>query len=133
MARITEINDAADLAAAMARVDELFKKWPEILKEGSRNPDYAELTFLTDLVIDYEDEHYPIAPPTPAGAIEFWMDQRNLSEDDLTPCIGSRDLVDEVLAGQREVTPQMAEALYEKLKIDVRDLLPQYSTPPAND
>ena len=123
MVKIKEINNDADLAAAVARIDELFKAYPNILEAGLGNPEYDELNALSDLVIDYEDEHYPIEPPTPAGAIEFWMDQSNLSADDLLPCIGSREMVDEVLAGQREVTPEMAEALYEKLNIDVRDLL----------
>ena len=52
---------------------------------------------------------------------------------DLIPCIGSRDAVAEVLAGQREVTPEMAQALYERLDIDVRDLLGQPTIPATGD
>ena len=127
MAKITAINNDADLNAAIARVDELFKTHPNILEAGPGNPEYDELNTLSDLVIAYEDIHYPIPDPPPRGVIEFWMDQRNLAVEDLVPCIGSREAADEVLAGQREVTPEMAQALYEHLDIDVRDLVGQDS------
>ena len=127
MAKITAINNDADLNAAIARVDELFKTHPNILEAGPGNPEYDELNTLSDLVIAYEDIYYPIPDPPPRGVIEFWMDQRNLAVEDLVPCIGSREAADEVLAGQREVTPEMAQALYERLDIDVRDLVGQDS------
>ena len=63
--------------------------------------------------------------PSPVGAIEFRMDQANLTLDDLAPCIGSRELAAAVLAGQQEITPAMAQALYDRLDIDILDLLPQ--------
>ena len=65
-----------------------------------------------------------MSTPTPRGALEFWVDQLNLTLDDLAPCIGSRELAAAVLAGQQEVTPAMAQALYERLDIDLFDLLP---------
>ena len=129
MAKISEINNDEELAAAMARVDELFKEYPEILEAGPGNPEYDELNALTDLVIAYEDIHYPIPDPPANSVIEFWMDHRSLTPDDLIPCIGSREEVAEVLAGQREITPEMAQALYKRLDIDVRDLLGQPTTP----
>ena len=116
MADVKSIGTEEEYNRALARLWELFNSEPG-------TPDGDEFAVLADLLEVYEDKHYPIPLPTPAGAIEFWMDQSNLSADDLIPWIGSREMVDEVLAGQREVTPEMAEALYEKLNIDVRDLL----------
>ena len=87
-------------------------------------PEYAEHEILADLVEAYEAVHFPMKDPTPAAAIEFRMDQANLTLDDLAPCIGSRELAAAVLAGQQEVTPAMAQALYERLDIDLWDLLP---------
>ena len=132
MARITEINNDADLAAAMARVDELFKAYPNILEEGTTNPKYDELNALSDLVIAYEDIHYPIPDMSPGMAVLGRMENLGMNPDDLVPCIGSREAVDEVLAGQREVTLEMAQALYERLDIDVRDLLGQPAPPTGN-
>ena len=126
------ISNDSEMDAAMARVEELFRTYPHILDAGPGNPQYDELRRLTDLVLEYDDEHYPIPDPPPHGAIEFWMDQLNLTVDDLVPCIGSQEAVAEVLAGRREVTPEMAQALYESLNIDVRDLLGQPASPAPN-
>ena len=88
-------------------------------------PEYAEHQILADLVADYDDRHYPMSTPTPRGALEFWVDQMNLTLEDLAPCIGTPELAAAVLAGQQEVTPAMAQALQERLDIDLWDLLPQ--------
>ena len=101
---------------AMARIDQIFHAAPG-------TPEGAELEALWSLAEAYEAVHFPMKDPTPAAAIEFRMDQANLTLDDLAPCIGSRELAAAVLAGQREVTPAMAQALYERLDIDLWDLL----------
>ena len=125
MAKITAVNNDDDLAAAVARVDELFKANPDILTAGPDHPEYQELNAIADLVFAYEDIHYPMGKPTPAGRIQGCIDALGLAEEALIPAIGSRELVAAVLAGQQEVTPAMADALYALLDIDVRDLLPQ--------
>lgn len=129
MGRITEINNDTDLASAMARVDELLKAYPDILEAGPGNTDYDELNELSDLVIAYEDVHCPFPDVSPGMAVLGRVENLEMSPDDLIPCIGSREMVDEVLAGQRAVTPEMAQSLYEQLGIDVRDLVGQPITP----
>ena len=129
MAKITEVNNDDDLKKATDRIDELFRTYPSILEAGPGNPEYDELNAISDLVIAYEDINCPINDPSPQAMIEFWVDQGNLTPDDLIPCIGSPETVAEVLAGEREVTPEMAQALLDRLNIDVRDLLGQPTTP----
>ena len=118
MPQITAINNDDDLDAALARVGPL-------LRAAEGTPESAELDALSKLIQEYEAIHYPMGEPTPAGAIQARMDALGLAEEDLVPVLGSRETVAAVLAGQQEVTPAMADALYELLDIDVRDLLPQ--------
>ncbi len=101
----------------------LDRLW-EIFDSEPGTPEDAEHDLLVELILAYEDIHYPIPLPTPLGALEFWIDQRNLTLDDLAPALGSRELAAAILAGQQEITPQIAEALHQKLDIDLRDLLP---------
>ena len=101
----------------------LQRLW-EVFDAEPGTPEGDECELWADLVEAYEAVHFPMKDPTPAAAIEFRMDQANLTLDDLAPCIGSRELAAAVLAGQREVTPAMAQALYERLDIDLWDLLP---------
>ena len=118
MPQITAINNDDDLDAALARVGPL-------LRAAEGTPESAELDALSQLIQEYEAIHYPMGEPTPAGRVQGRMDALGLTEEDLVPVLGSRETVDAVLAGQQEVTPAMADALYELLDIDVRDLLPQ--------
>ena len=125
MAQITAINDDDDLDAALERIGELLRFFEE------DTPEAAELDALSKLVREYEAIHYPIGPPSAAGYIQGRMDALGLTEEDLIPAIGSWEVVAEVLAGRREVTPEMAAALYELLGIEVRDLLPAAAATPS--
>lgn len=118
MPQITAINNDDDLDAALARVGPL-------LRAAEGTPESAELDALSKLIREYEAIHYPMGEPTPAGRVQGRMDALGLTEEDLVPVLGSWETVDAVLAGQQDVTPAMADALYELLDIDVRDLLPQ--------
>ncbi len=102
----------------------LDRLW-EIFDSEPGTPEDAEHDLLVELILAYEDIHYPIPLPTPLGALEFWIDQWHLTLDDLLPALGSRELAAAILAGQQEITPQIAAALHQKLDIDLRDLLPQ--------
>ena len=97
----------------------------EVFHAQPGTPEGDEHEILADLVEAYEDIHYPMSDPTPLGALEFWVDQWHLTLDDLAPCLGSREAAAAVLAGQQEITPAMAQALYDRLDIDILDLLPQ--------
>ena len=110
------ISTEEEYEAALARID-------EIVDAGMGSSEDEELDELADLVESYEDKHYPIGMPDPVSAIEFRMDQANLSQRDLIPYIGSSAMVAEVLSGKREITLSMARALHEHLGIPADVLL----------
>ena len=112
------IETEEEFDRALARFWEIFDSEPG-------TPEDAEHEILAVLLKAYDDLHYPMSLPTPLGALEFWVDQRNLTLDDLLPALGSRELAAAILAGQQEITPEIANALHQKLDIDLRDLLPQ--------
>ena len=116
MNTIKPIRTDEDLDAALARVDEIFDAEPG-------TPEDDELAVLLDLVEFYEERHHPIGLPDPVSAIEFRMDQANLTSRDLVPLIGSRAKVSEVLSGKRAITMSMARALHQHLGIPADVLL----------
>ena len=117
MCNIKPIKNDADLDAALKRIDEIFPPEPG-------TPEDDELGVLSVLVEDYENQHYPIGPPTDLlGTIEFELERRGLNQDDLIPLIGSRRKVAEVLSGQRDITMPMARALHKHLGIPAETLL----------
>ena len=48
---------------------------------------------LTTLIEAYEAKHHPIPVPNPIAAIEFMMEQKDLTRRDLEPAIGRRGRV----------------------------------------
>lgn len=114
--KIKPIRTETDYEAALARINALMDAEP-----GSA--EFNELDVLADLVELYESKHDPMSFPSPVAAIEFRMEQGNLSPRDLIPFIGSRAKVSEVLSGKRAITMPMARALHEHLGIPADVLL----------
>ena len=115
-ADLEPIRTAADYETALLRIDELMDAEP-----GS--PEGRKLDVLADLVNLYESRHEPLGWPDPVAAIEFRMEQADLSPRDLIPVIGSRAKVSKVLSGKRAITTPMARALHEHLRIPADVLL----------
>ena len=116
--QLPPIENEEEFDRALARIWELFHAEPG-------TPECDELLALSAVAQAYDDLHYPMDDPTPLAALEFRMDQALMTLDDLLPALGSRELAAAILAGQQEITPQIADALHQKLNIDLRDLLPQ--------
>ena len=107
MAHARPIQTVADYEAAISRLREVFQA--EI-----GTPEGDERDFLVELVESYERERFPVPPPTAIDMIEFCMDQLGMTAVDLVPCVGSISEVEDILAGNLPITPDMARSL-EKL------------------
>ena len=116
MTRAKSIETEQEYEAALARLYELFHAEP-----GSQEGDEFEV--IADQVEVYEAIHYPIPEPTPGGIVQGSLDALGLSEDDLISIIGSRQAVEQVLAGEMAITQEMAEGLHQLLGIELELLL----------
>ena len=116
------IKTEAEYEAALARVAELMDAQPGSLDE-------QELELFALLVEQYEQEHFPIAPPDPVEAILFRMEQEGLTRKDLAAYIGSPSKVSEVLNRKRPLSLSMIRALHRGLGIpaDILVQVPQSS------
>ncbi len=116
MANIKPIRSERDYEEALHRISELMDTDADSAKG-------EELDILVDLVELYESKQVPMGYPSPVAAIEFRMEQAGLRPADLTPFIGSRAKVSEVLSGKRKITMPMARTLHEHLGIPADVLL----------
>jgi|SRR5690554_4079333 len=83
------------------------------------DPDYIELDLLTDLVEEYETEHYPIETPSLIDVIKLRMYEMDITQAKLAELIGvSASRVSEYLSGKSEPTLQVAKNLHQKLNIN---------------
>ena len=123
--KLKPIRTEKDYAAALVRIDALMDARPG-------NAEFDELDVLADLVELYESKHEPMGYPSSVAAIEFRMEQENLSPRDLIPFLGSRAKVSEVLSGKRAITMPMARALHEHLGIPADVLLSEPGVAPGD-
>lgn len=110
------IKTEAEYEAALVRIEEL-------MDAAAGTPEGEELDLFSLLVERYEQEHYPIGSPTPLEAIEFFMDQNNLTNADMVKYLGSPSKVSEVLNGKRALSKTMIRKLVEGLGIPAEILL----------
>src|SRR5215208_551329 len=115
------IKNEADYEAALAAIENLMDLDPD---PGS--PEAEELELRTLLIQDYESKTFEIGMPDPIDAIQFRMEQQDLSQRDLVPYVGSRSKVSEVLSRKRPLTLNMIRALHSGLGIPAEVLLQEH-------
>lgn len=116
MITIEPIKTEASYEKVLARI--------EILMDAELNTqDGDELDVLVTLVEAYEAKHYPITSPDPIEAIQFRMEQMELTRKDLEPYIGSSGRVSEILNRKRMLTLDMIRKLHSGLNIPLESLI----------
>ena len=71
---------------ASARVEELLPLVDESTPLTDRNA--VELSLMSDIVIEYEKEHYPIEKPTVSELISLALEEMNMTQKELATAIG---------------------------------------------
>ena len=107
---------------ALARIEELL---PLVNDDTPTNDRYAiELTLMSDVVMDYEKEHYPIAKPSVAELIELSLEEEGMSQKQLAQQIGvSPSRISDYVSGRAEPTLRIARLLCRALKISPAEML----------
>ena len=116
---IKPIKNEGDYRAVLAQIDTLGD--PD---EGSEA--YDLLDVLVTLVEAYEAKHHPMSPPDPIAAIEYEMEKRGLTRQDLEAVIGPSGRVSEVLNRQRPLTVTMIRRLHSAYHLSADVLITSY-------
>lgn len=73
---------------------------------------------LSNLVADYEDEHYPVKKPTLIDILKLRMYEMGLSQCALAALLGmNQSKVSEIISGKSEPTLKQARIISQKLPI----------------
>jgi HTH-type transcriptional regulator/antitoxin HigA len=108
--KIKPIKTEQDYEQALQRISELMDA-----KEGSEELDQLEV--LATLVEQYEAIHYPQDLPDPIEAIKFFMEQKDLTQNDMVEYFGSKAKTSEVLNRKRPLSLSMMRKLVNGLGI----------------
>ena len=101
---------------ALARIEELLPLVNDDTPANDRNA--IELTMMSDIVIEYEKEHYPIEKPSVAELIELSLEEKEMTQKQLAMLIGiSPSRINDYVSGRSEPTLKVARLLCRTLNI----------------
>jgi len=128
---MNRITNDREYHAITKRIDELL----QIVSDDNYDvvPEAIELDFLSDLVEEYENKHYPISIPTLAEVLKLRMYELDINRGQLAAILNvSPSRISEYLSG-KEPTLQVAKTMYEKLNVSANTIfgvnsLVDYST-----
>ena len=107
---------------ALARIEELLPLVDDSTPANERNA--VELSIMSEVVIAYEKEHFPIEKPTIAQLIELALEEANMSQKQLANEIGvSPSRINDYLSGRAEPTLKVAKSLCKVLSINPAAML----------
>ena len=107
---------------ALARIEELLPMVDDSTPANDRNA--IELTMMSDVVIDYEKEHFPIAKPTVAQLIQLSLEEKQMNQKQLAAKIGvSTSRISDYISGRAEPTLKIARMLCTTLDISPAAML----------
>ncbi len=112
------LRNEAEYAAAVEEIDHLLDADPQPASD-----DYERLEFLSVLAQAYEDSRFPMEDlTTPQEVVEFMLEQKGLSREELASWLGGGSRTEEFFNGDRGLSLSQIEVLRKKLGIPA-DLL----------
>ena len=95
---------------ALERIEQLLPVVDDTVAADDRNA--VELSLMSEIVIEYESLHYPIARPTIAELIELALEEKNMSQKDLAKEIGvSPSRINDFITGRAEPSLRLARQI----------------------
>ena len=71
------------------------------------------LDFVSRLVEEYEESHYPVEASTPGRMLSFFMEQHGHKQKDLSD-IASQSIISDIVNGRRVPTTEQVKKLAER-------------------
>lgn len=101
---------------ALQRIEELLPLVDDNTPANERNA--VELTLMSDIVIAYEKEHFPINKPTVAQLISLALEEKKMTQKQLAEEVGvSPSRISDYVSGRTEPTLKIARRLCHTLHI----------------
>lgn len=111
------IQTEKEYNAIVARIEILLQNPDNI--ENQEAQGYIELNVLSNLVADFEENHFPVKKPTLIETMKLRMYERGLNQKSVSELLGvSTSRVSEYLTGKSEPPLKIARNISQKLNID---------------
>ena len=109
---ILSIRNEEEYDIAIERMNELLDE----VGSDEQHPLYDLLDTLSTVILVYEEKHYPVPECYGVEALQFLMEEHELSWDDL-PELGTSDTLSRILDGKQELTLGQIRSLAERFHV----------------
>ncbi len=114
---MNKIETREQYEALTARMEELLAVVDNETPANDKN--LIELEFISTLIADYEEVHFPMPSPTLAEVIKLRMFELKMTQAEIAKQIGvSASRMSQYLSGKSEPTLKVARVISQKLSID---------------
>lgn len=119
---MARIKNETEYNALMKRVEELAPQFDD--STPTSDPKVIEYVMLSNLIEEYEEEHYPIQTPSLPNVIKLRMYEMGLTQTKLSSILGvSPSRISDYLSGKSEPTLQIGRKISKTLNIDANVVL----------
>ncbi len=119
---MARIKNEGEYNAAIKRIEELDPLFDDNSPMSDTN--LIEYKLLSDLVEEYEDEHYPTASPSLGAVLKLRMHEMGLTKENVSQILGvSSKSIGNYISGKSEPTLKVGREISKKLGIDARVVL----------
>lgn len=106
---------------ALGRIEELL---PVVDGYDPKRKEEVELSVLSDIVIEYEKEYFPIEKPTVAELIASGLSDKNMTQKELAKSLGvSQSRISDFISGRSEPSLKQASLICQFLGIQPAAML----------
>ena len=105
------INSEAEYDRALSIAERL------VANRNLSNEESQFLSLIVTLIEDYESKHYPMGDVSPHAVLLHLMEYSGTCENDLVGSIGPREIVAEIVSGNRSINQVEAKALGEYFQV----------------
>lgn len=109
---VTSVHNKQDYEQATATMDLLLEE----IGDNEDHPLAEVLDYLAEQIKDYEDEHFSIPKAPPRDVLNFFMEQHNLRQEDLSDC-APQSRISEILTGKRSISKEIAKRLANRFNV----------------
>ncbi len=115
---MTALPQVIETKKELERVEDIIGN---LLKKGeSISPEEDKLLdLLSNLVEEYEEEHFLFPKVPPGEIVKFLIEQNDLKQNDLLDVFGSSGITSEVVNGKRSISKAQAKKLADFFKVSV--------------
>lgn len=119
---MAKIKTTSEYNAVIKRIEELAPQFDD--STPVNDPIVIEYKLLSELAEEYEEEHYPIEPPSLPKVLKLRMYELGLTQSRLSELLGiSPSRVSDIMTGKSEPTLKVGRAISKKLNIDAHVVL----------